>query len=144
MLTWGHIRVIEKLHHSEPSCPRALCDRFAQPKVLQDALKKQGVQIYLKLRTKADNDVAVIAASFLARERFLDLVEKTNTASGIQLSLGASDAVIGAGRSLAQSHGKDALTRVAKLHLRSTMLVLDGDRRISRGKIHNSLVFLNF
>lgn len=144
MLAWGHIRVIEKLHHSEPSCPRALFDRFAQPKVLQDALEKQGVQIHLKQRTKAENDVAVTAASFLARERFLDWVEKTNTASGIQLSLGAADAVIGAGRSLAQSHGKDTLARVAKLHFRSTMLVLNEDRRISRGKIHNSLVFLNF
>lgn len=134
MLAWGHARVIEKLHHLEPSCPRALSDQFARPRLLQDMLKKQEIQIHLEQRTKAENDIAVAAASILARERFLDWVEKTSTASGIQLPLGASDAVIEAGRRLIRSHGKDALARTAKLHFRTTMLVLDEGRGESRRK----------
>jgi ribonuclease HIII len=66
----------------------------------------------------------VAAASILARERFIDWMDKTSVAGGVKLPLGASDAVIQAGRELVGRYGVDALRKAAKLHFRTTNAVL--------------------
>ncbi|MGB1130665.1 MAG: ribonuclease HIII [Haloferula sp.] len=124
LLAWGHARAIARLHEQRPSCPRALSDQFAQPAVLERALKQQKIEIQLDQRTKAESDVAVAAASILARERFVDWMDKTSAASGVTLPLGASDAVIEAGKQLIERHGPTALERAAKTHFRTTGRIL--------------------
>lgn len=131
LLAWGHARVIEKLHSARPDCPRALSDQFARAEVLEKALKQKGLSIHLDQRTKGESDPAVAAASILARERFVDWMDKTSSACGVTLPLGASDAVIQAGRDLVSRHGRDALGRAAKLHFRTTAAVLGSDPEIS-------------
>ncbi len=131
LLAWGHARVIEKLHSARPDCPRALSDQFARAEVLEKALKQKGLAIHLDQRTKGESDPAVAAASILARERFVDWMDKTSSACGVTLPLGASDAVIQAGRDLVSKHGRDALGRAAKLHFRTTAAVLGSDPEIS-------------
>ena len=123
LLAWGHARVIEKLAAARPDCPRALSDQFARPEVLAAALKKSGVQIQLEQRTKGESDIAVAAASILARERFVDWMDKTSKAGGVNLPLGASAAVVEAARQVISRHGEDSLGRVAKLHFRTTYIV---------------------
>ena len=124
LLAWGHARAIKRLLELQPDCPRALSDQFARPDVLKRALAKLDVSIELQQRTKAESDLAVAAASILARERFVDWMEKTSAAGGITLPLGASNAVIDAARELVDRHGADALNRVAKVHFRTTGRVL--------------------
>ncbi len=123
LLAWGHARVIEKLSAARPDCPRALSDQFARPEVLQRALREKGLRLTLEQRTRGEADVAVAAASILARERFVDWMEKTSAACGVKLPLGASDAVVAAGRELVAEHGPDALRKAAKLHFRTTAAV---------------------
>jgi ribonuclease HIII len=123
LLAWGHARVIEKLSAARPDCPRALSDQFAKPEVLQRALREKGLTLSLEQRTKAESDTAVAAASILARERFIDWMEKTSSACGVKLPPGASDAVIEAAREFVASHGRDSLGKVAKLHFRTTSLI---------------------
>jgi ribonuclease HIII len=125
LLAWGHISVIEKLHELVPTCPRALSDQFAKEFVLQKALAAKKIPILLEQRTKAESDIAVAAASILARERFLDWMEKTSKAGGITLPLGASKAVIQAAREVIKRHGTDSLGKVAKLHFKSTKEVIE-------------------
>lgn len=124
LLAWGHARAIARLLEKRPDCPRALSDQFARPDVLKRALKKLGVSIELQQRTKAESDLAVAAASILARERFVDWMEKTSRAGGVDLPLGASDAVIDAAKELVERHGPEVLGRVAKRHFRTTARVL--------------------
>lgn len=126
LLAWGHARVIEKLSGARPDCPRALSDQFARPEVLQKALREKGLKIQLDQRTKAESDTAVAAASILARERFIDWLDQTSKACGVTLPPGASDAVVQAGRDFVTRHGGDALGKVAKLHFRTSSVVLDG------------------
>ncbi|QJE96771.1 ribonuclease HIII [Luteolibacter luteus] len=130
LLAWGHARVIANLAEQRPSCPRALSDQFARPDVLARALKAQKVEIQLDQRTKGESDIAVAAASILARERFVDWMDKTSTAGGIILPLGASAAVIDAARQFTAKHGIDALGKVAKLHFKTTTAVT-GDSNTS-------------
>jgi ribonuclease HIII len=126
MLAWGHARVIEKLAAKRPDCPRALSDQFARPDVLQRALREKSLRITLEQRTKAESDPAVAAASILARERFIDWLEKTSAACGVNLPPGASDAVLQAARGFIASHGADALGKVAKLHFRTAARLMEG------------------
>ena len=124
LLAWGHARAIETLAAARPECPRTLSDQFARPEVLQRALKEKGLTIQLEQRTKGESDTAVAAASILARERFIDWMDKTSAAGGIKLPLGASDAVIQAARELVSRDGPEVLGKVAKLHFKTTLAVL--------------------
>ena len=123
LLAWGHAKVIGNLAAQRPQCPRALSDQFARPEVLARALKQQGIPIQLDQRTKGESDIAVAAASILARERFIDWMDKTSAAGGIPLPLGASAAVIEAAREIVSRHGAGALSKVAKLHFKTTAAV---------------------
>jgi len=124
LLAWGHARVIEALVAERPDCPRALSDQFARPEVLQRALREKGLTLKLEQRTKGESDTAVAAASILARERFIDWIDKTSLAGGVKLPLGASQAVVHAARELVARHGSEALGKSAKLHFRTTAEVL--------------------
>ncbi len=127
LLAWGHARVIETLAAARPDCPRTLSDQFARPEVLQRALAEKGLRIQLEQRTKGESDTAVAAASILARERFIDWMDKTSADCGIKLPLGASDAVTQAARELVRRDGPTILGKFAKLHFRTTAGVLEID-----------------
>jgi len=124
MLAWAHVAVIEKLLLQVPDCPRTLSDQFAKSFVLQKALAGKKLTIQLDQRTKAESDIAVAAASILARERFVEWMDKTSAAGGIKLPLGASSGILPAARDVIEKHGKDALGKVAKLHFKTTTQVL--------------------
>ena len=85
LLAWGHATVIENLLMRWPACPRALSDKFAHESLIQRALKEHGKKIILDQRTKAESDVAVAAASILARSAFLDRLRSLGDQAGITL-----------------------------------------------------------
>jgi ribonuclease HIII len=134
LLAWGHARVIELLASARPDCPRALSDQFAQPEVLLRALRAKGLSLQLDQRTKGESDLAVAAASILARERFIDWIDKTSAACGIKLPLGASSTVVDAGRELVAKLGTAALRKSAKLHFRTTASIC-GDLLTGNGDL---------
>ena len=124
LLAWGHARVIAALHEKVPSCPRALSDKFANEWVLKMALKKRNVPVHLDQRTKGESDVAVAAASILARARFVKWMRDAAAASGCELPLGCSPHVTKAARKFVATHGQERLQDVAKLHFKTTASVL--------------------
>src|ERR1700744_3611360 len=95
LLAWGHATVIENLLGRWPNCPRALADKFAHESLIQRALKEHGKKIILEQRTKAESDIAVAAASILARSAFLDRLKSLGDRAGITLPKGASAQVQG-------------------------------------------------
>ncbi len=123
-LAWGHATVIETLATKVPECPMALSDQFANPFVLKSALAKKDVHIRLEQRTKAESDVAVAAASILARERFVNWMDAAGKAAGIEFALGVSPKVVSAARQIVKTHGESMLSKVAKLHFKTTKDVL--------------------
>ena len=88
LLAWGHARALENLLEKAPECTEALADKFADEHLIVNALKEKGQKIRLTQRTKAESDVAVAAASIMARAQFVralrDLGEKNSvkTAEG--------------------------------------------------------------
>ena len=81
LLAWGHARVIENLmgkrYQMNPAPMKAVSDQFAASKsVVEKALMKQGKEIQLVQRHKAEEDTAVAAASILARDEFVKGIAK--------------------------------------------------------------------
>lgn len=127
LLAWGHARVIAALHEKAPSCPRALSDQFANEWVLKRALAQRHVPVSLEQRPRAESDVAVAAASILARARFVRWMQETAQAAGCELPLGCAPHVTAAARTFVKKYGRSRLKDVAKLHFRLTARVLDGE-----------------
>jgi ribonuclease HIII len=125
LLAWGHARVIENLLLLKPDCKRSLSDKFANERVIQRALMKQAREIQIDQQTKAESDIAVAAASILARDKFVRWMEIRSKALGITLPKGVSAAVKSAARAVIEKGGRDALQAIAKMHFRTSAEVLD-------------------
>ncbi len=124
ILAWGHARAIENLLEKVPTCPRALSDQFGPAQQIQRALQQKGRKIKLEQRHKAESDVAVAAASVLARAGFLAALEKLGAKYGVKLPKGASDQVKAVAGELVRRHGGPALLDTAKCHFKTTDDVL--------------------
>jgi ribonuclease HIII len=124
LLAWGHARVIENLmgqrHRMAPPPARAISDQFASNKeTVARALMRLGREIELVQRHKAEEDLAVAAASILARHEFVTRLAKLEKQFGMALPKGASAAVDEAAREFVAKHGAENLAKVAKLHFRT-------------------------
>ncbi len=128
LLAWGHAQVIENLLARRPDCPRALSDQFANPKVLEKALQTKGKSIQIDQKTKAESDVAVAAASILAREAFIDWLRHKSAELALENDLprGASIAVRDVAKCIVAKHGSEILASLTKQHFRTTLDVIGG------------------
>jgi ribonuclease HIII len=126
MLAWGHARVIENLmgmrYQMNPPPVKAISDQFAASKsVIENALMKAGREIQLVQRHKAEEDIAVAAASILARDEFVKGLAKLEKQFAIKLPKGASAAVDAAAKQLVDERGAESLGAVSKLHFRTAL-----------------------
>jgi ribonuclease HIII len=119
LLGWGHARVIENLLAKKPDCPRALSDQFADARVVEQALLRRGRKIDIEQRPRAESDIAVAAASILAREAFINWLERKGKEMGLRLERGVSPSVKESAKKLVETNGPDALRTVAKVHFRT-------------------------
>lgn len=123
LLEWGHAKVIEGVLAKQP-CSLAISDQFAKPAGLIGVLKRKGLDIKLVSMVRAESDLAVAAASILARAEFLKRMDQLSEEAGLLLPKGAGSPVPVAGRRLVQSLGPEALSRFAKLHFKTTSQIL--------------------
>jgi len=119
LLGWGHARVIENLLAKKPDCPRALSDQFADARVVEQSLLRHGRKINIEQRPKAESDIAVAAASILAREAFINWMERKGKEIGLRLERGVSAGVKDSAKKLVEMNGPAALREVAKVHFRT-------------------------
>lgn len=123
LLAWGHARALENLLDQVP-CTRAISDQFGDERLILNALQAKGRAIVLEQRPKAESDLAVAAASILARAEFLLRLKRLSNEVGTTLPKGASPAVELAARMVVKKHGRERLGSVAKLHFKTTEAVL--------------------
>ena len=119
LLGWGHARVIENLLAKKSDCPRALSDQFADARVIEQSLLRHGRKIDIEQRTKAESDIAVAAASILAREAFINWLERRGKELGLRLERGVSANVKEAAKKLVEMNGPQVLRGLAKVHFRT-------------------------
>jgi len=126
LLAWGHARVIENLmgqkHRMNPPPVRAISDQFAANKqTVAGALMSLGREIELIQKHRAEEDLAVAAASILARYEFITRLAGFEKQFGMEFPRGASAAVDAAAKEFIAKHGVANLPKVAKMHFRTAL-----------------------
>lgn len=119
LLAWGHARVIENLLESSPQCPRMLSDKFGDERLIRNALMEKGRQIKMEQMVRAESDVAVAAASILARDGFLAGMKKLAGIAGKELPKGASAMVKETAGEIFKEQGAEIFRKIAKLHFKT-------------------------
>jgi len=118
LLAWAHARVIENLIE-KTGAGLAVSDQFGSAEVLQNAMLRAGRQIRLVQITQGERDLAVAAASILARATFLQRLQSLSKETGVELPKGCTH-VLSVGRQLYRKGGLPLLRQVAKLHFKTT------------------------
>jgi ribonuclease HIII len=126
MLAWGHARVIENLmglkHQMIPPPARAISDQFASDKgTVAKALMPLGRQIELIQKHRAEEDLAVAAASILARHEFVTRLGNLGKQFEMEFPKGASAAVDKAAKAFVSKYGAENLPKAAKMHFRTAL-----------------------
>jgi ribonuclease HIII len=124
LLAWGHARALENLLEKVPDCPRAVSDQFGRKETVQRALMAAGRRVALEQYPRAETDVAVAAASILARHEFVQRLERLGAAAGLKLPKGAGPQVVEVGRQAASAGGASRLQGLVKMHFKTTAKVL--------------------
>jgi ribonuclease HIII len=128
LLAWAHARAIEDLFKAGVQTDNILVDRFTDVAYIRARLLQhtRSRSLNLVALPHAEANVAVAAASILARASFLDWIEGTSRELGFELPKGASPAVVAVARQIVERYGEGRLRELAKLHFRTTASVLAG------------------
>ena len=70
-----------------------MSDQFADARIIENSLRGRAREIIIEQRPRAESDIAVAAASILAREGFIDWLSRTSKKLGLQLDRGVSASV---------------------------------------------------
>ncbi|MFW5882977.1 MAG: ribonuclease HIII [Verrucomicrobiota bacterium] len=101
--------------------PRGLLDQFSKRHWTREYLTQaEGApEFQLDMRTKAESDPVVAAASICARAEYVRQMDKLSEAAGEPLLKGASAAVKAQAKRIVQQQGDAALANYAKLHFKT-------------------------
>ena len=119
LLAWGHARALENLLQKGNS-NRAISDQFGDKSYINNALMSKGKKIKLEQRTKAERDIAVAAASIIARYHFIINLREMSKGYKISFPKGASQEVISTAQKFVDKNGFEKLSQVAKTHFKTT------------------------
>lgn len=118
LLAWGHARVIENMLEKHP-CNYALSDKFGDESLIQNALMKNGQTIQLEQRVRAESDLAVAAASVLARATFVQRMRDLESFYGCKFPKGCNENVKEAAKEFTRMYDKKRLYEVCKGHFKT-------------------------
>lgn len=118
LMAWAHARVIEDTLETAP-CKFAIADKFAEVRFIESRLMARGRAIVLIQKTHAEQNIAVAAASVLARDTFLRGLETLSKKYAMDFPKGAGPQVNLAIQRFVTEHGKAALIDVGKIHFKT-------------------------
>lgn len=118
LLAWGHARVIENICENN-ECDYALSDKFGDESLIKSALMKNGRNIELRQMVRAESDIAVAAASVLARATYVRKMAEMEQTYGIKFPKGCAQQVKEAAKEFIQQYGKERLKEVCKTHFKT-------------------------
>lgn len=124
LLAWFHARSLETAL-SKKRVPWGLLDQFSKQPLVQRYYKDP--KFDLRMRTKAEEDPVVAAASIVARAVFLERLEKLSEEAGGTLPKGSGPQAKERAREIVRKLGPDQLPRFAKMHFKTAREVLAGE-----------------
>ncbi len=128
LLAWAHTRALENILLAFPQEHlTVLVDKFADEKEILGKLLTEARSANLRIvqLPKAEANVAVAAASIIARAQFLRSMEEMSKQYRIDFPKGASDPRIPEiGKQIVTRWNRNELAKVAKLHFKTTEGIL--------------------
>lgn len=117
LLSNGHIAVLRNVLRQCPQCNYALVDQFTASNDIRSSLQQEFPAVNIVQQHRAEADIAVAAASVLARAKFLEIMQELAEQVGrSELPKGGSDAATACARELLKELGRSALERLVKVH----------------------------
>lgn len=117
LLGFGHVAALSQVLERNADCHAALIDQFTTSTVNVRELSKRFPQCIVKQQPKAESNLAVAAASVLARARFLrTMAELAKAAGEAALPKGGGESATACARRLSAKLGKAELVNYVKLH----------------------------
>lgn len=123
LLAWQHATALSQALEAK-RVPWGLLDQFSEQPLVQRELKRKGVEFELRMRTKAEEDPVVAAASVVARAEFVRQMHALSKRFGAKLQKGAGPLVKEQARQIIEKFGARALGDFAKLHFRTAYEVV--------------------
>lgn len=121
LLAWLHAKALEEALRKK-RVPWALLDQFSKQPLVQKYFKDDPID--LRMRTKAESDPVVAAASVIARATYIHQMQKLSQSFGEKLSKGVNAKVKEQAKAIVQKWGAEALGNYAKLHFRTSYEIL--------------------
>ncbi len=124
LLAWQHATALEQAL-AEKRVPWGLLDQFTKQPLVQRELARKGVKEFdLRMRTHAEEDPVVAAASIVARAEFVRQMHTLSKKFGAKLQKGAGPLVKQQAHEIIQKFGARTLGDYAKLHFRTAYEVV--------------------
>jgi ribonuclease HIII len=124
LLAWQHATALEQALAAK-RVPWGLLDQFSKSPLVQRELARKKVENFeLRMRTKAEEDPVVAAASVVARAEFVRQMHALSKKFGAKLQKGAGPQVKVQALEIIQKFGARALNEFAKLHFRTAYEVV--------------------
>ncbi len=124
LLAWQHATALEQALLAK-RVPWGLLDQFTEQPLVQRELAQKKVEGFeLRMRTKAEEDPVVAAASVVARAEFVRQMHALSKTLGVKLQKGAGPLVKAQARDIIAKLGARALGNYAKLHFRTAYEVV--------------------
>ncbi len=119
LLAWQHATALEQALAVKPVA-WALLDQFSVQPLAQRELAKKGLPKFdLRMRTRAEEDPVVAAASVVARAEYVHQMHTLSRRFGAKLQKGAGPKVKEQASEIIQKFGARSLGDFAKLHFRT-------------------------
>ena len=129
MLGWGHAEALERVL-KKVDCKNALSDKFGKESDVENYLTEISSGVHIEHKTKAENNIAVAAASILARDKFLREIEDLSSEYGLDFPKGYDgDNVLELGKKFVSEYGEAKLKEVAKTHFITADEILKSTRQ---------------
>ncbi len=124
LLAWQHATALAGALARKP-VPWGLLDQFSEQPLVQRELAKKDIKNFeLKMRTKAESDPVVAAASIVARAEYVRQMHELSKKFGAKLQKGAGPLVKEQAHEIIRKFGARALGEFAKLHFRTAYEVV--------------------
>jgi ribonuclease HIII len=124
LITGAYVGSIDELL-SKVRSETAIVDKFVDATLLLEQLQSKNRELKIVQDRRAENHIAIEAASILAKDRFISSLRKLGKQYRLDLPKGSSKAAIIIAKQLVATHGIESLGEVAKLHFKTTKEVLN-------------------
>lgn len=123
ILAWAHSTNIKNVYKKHPF-KKLLVDKFGREEQIKSSLKELNLKEIIFM-PKAEKNIAVAAASILARDALIKSTENMNKYYNFKFPLGANKIVIEKGKEFVKNFGEEELKNVCKMHFKTSKEILN-------------------